>query len=62
MCSYGVSKVSAGIGEQVVGMVNGRSHASATIAGLGASKGGRTMGPETHVNIELVEVGGVFGK
>ena len=39
-------------------MVNGINLASGSIAGLGASGGGRTVGAETRVDNELVEVVG----
>ena len=54
----GVSDISAGAGEGIGGMVNGASLTSGSIARLGASRGGSTVGAETHVDNELVEVRG----
>ena len=39
-------------------MMKGTSLASGSIAGLGASEGGRSVGAETSVHNELAEVGG----
>ena len=47
MCSYGVSEVGTGAGEQVDRMMNGTDLAPESIAGLGASEGGRVMGAES---------------
>ena len=40
--------------------MNGTSLASGTIAGLGAGRGGRSMGVETSVHNVFAEVGGFF--
>ena len=58
MGSNWVSEVSAGTGERVGGMVNGTSLASGSIAGLGASGGGRSVGAETSIHNEFAEVAG----
>ena len=49
----GVSDISAGAGEGVGGMVNGAGLTSGSIARLGASRGGSTVGVETRVDNEL---------
>ena len=46
-----------GAGERVDGMADGASLALGSIAGSGASGGGRIMGMELSVHNELVEVG-----
>ena len=58
MCSYGVGVVSTGVDERVGRRVHRTSLALGCAAGSGASGDGRTMGAETRVNNELVEVGG----
>ena len=60
MGSDGVSEVGAGAGEILGRMKNGTSLASGSIAGPGACWGGRSVGAETSVHNELVEVGGFF--
>ena len=52
----GVSDISAGAGEGVGGMVNGAGLTSGSITRSGASRGGSTVGAETLVDNELVEV------
>ena len=54
----GVSDISAGAGEGVGGMVNGAVLTSGSIARLGASGGGSTVGVETRVNNDLAKVRG----
>ena len=54
----GVSDISAGAGEGVGGMVNGSGLTSGSIARSGASRGGTTVGTETHVDNELAKVRG----
>ena len=56
MGSYGASELSGGVG----GMMNGTCLTLGSVAGLGASGGGRTLGAEIGINNELVEVGGFF--
>ena len=58
----GVSDISAGAGEGVGGMVNGAGLTSGSTERLGASAGGSTVGAETCVDNELVEVRGFFGR
>ena len=54
----GVSDISAGAGEGVGRMVNGAGLISVSIARLGASRGGSTVGAETSVDNELAKVRG----
>ena len=60
MGSNGASKVGAGAGERVCGMVNGTGLASGSIAGPEACGVGRPVGVETCVYNELTEVGGLL--
>ena len=54
----GVSDISAGAGEGVGVMVNGRGLTSGSIARSTASGGGSTVGAETHVDHVLAKVRG----
>ena len=56
----GVSDVSAGAGEGVGGMMNGRGLTSGSIARLGACGDGSSVGDDTHIDNELAEVGGFW--
>ena len=56
----GVSDISAGAGEGVGGMVNGTGLTSGSIPWLKACGGGSSLGAETRIDNELVEVGEVF--
>ena len=58
MGSDGVCVVGAGAGERVGRMVNGTSRASGSIAGPGTSGSSRSVGVETSVHNEFLEVGG----
>ena len=58
MSSYGVSDISAGAGEGVCGMLNGTDLTLRSIARLGAYEGGRSVGVDTFIKNEMVEVGG----
>ena len=60
MVDDGVNEVGAGAGERVCGMVNGTSLASGSIAGPGASVGGRSVGVRTSIHNEFAEVGVFF--
>ena len=62
MGSYGVSDISAGAVEGVGGIMYGTGLTSGSITMLGAYRGGRSMGAETHIDNELAEVRGVFGR
>ena len=55
MASDGISKIGAGAGERVGGMVNGTS-----LAAPGAGGGCRSVEEETSFHNELADVGGVW--
>ena len=57
MCSYGVSDISAGVGEGVGRKVNGTGLTSGSIARSGVYGDGSSVGAETCIDSELVEVG-----
>ena len=58
MIGDGVNGISAGAGKGVSGMVNWTDPTSGSTARSGACGGGSSVGVETHVDNELVEVGG----
>ena len=60
MGSDGVIGVSAEAGERVGGMVNGTGFTLRSIARSRACGGGRSVGTETCIDNELVEVGGFW--
>ena len=57
MCSYGVSDIGTGAGEEVDWMANGVGTTPGSVAWSGASGDGSIMGAETSVHNELAEVG-----